>query len=144
MHPTTQTQTWSAGLVLGRCLGYGALSGAVSGVSVLFVVFAVDGGIDSAGMAIAATVIYTPVALVIGSLAGLVDGLAVAAVLLLVGRRAQDHVGSARVLAGLVAALPLLVLLWSDFYVVFAIGCIVAAAVGAAFWTRRILGMMGA
>ena len=110
----------------------------------LFVVFAVDGGIDSAGMAIAATVIYTPVALVIGSLAGLVDGLAVAAVLLLVGRRAQDHVGSARVLAGLVAALPLLVLLWSDFDVVFAIGCIVAAAVGAAFWTRRILGMMGA
>jgi hypothetical protein len=139
-----RTTTWSPGLVLGRCLGYGALSGALSGMAVLFVMFAVDGGIDSVVMAVAATAVYAPVALVVGCLVGLVDGVVVAIVLVLLGQSLQDHVTGARLMTGFVAALPPVVLLWSDFDLVFAVGCIAASALGAAFWTRRILGMMAA
>ena len=135
-----RTTTWSAPGVLGRCLAYGALSGAVCGMGILFVLFAVDGGIDSFLTAIAATAVYTPFALVVGGAAGVVDGFVVAVVLVLLGRSTQEHLGGARVITGFVAALPPAALLWSDVGPGLVLGCIAASALGAAYWTPRILG----
>ncbi len=145
-----RTVLWEPGAVFARAFAFGTLSGAACGLAVLLVwwlggmVLRQPGSGADWGEVLGVLVIYCPAGLIAGATVGMVDGFVVGIGLGLAGAGLLDHLGAARVLAATLAVAPIALTLTVgvDGWVV--LGCATAAALGAAYWTRRILGMMGA
>ncbi len=153
MPPTSTTRpapTWDPAGVVVRAFAFATLSGALCGVGFLLVLFLGDavqrplGRGPDPGELVGVLLIYFPVAMFLGGCVGLVVGIVVGTGLCLAGSRLFQHLGAARVLAATLAVTPAVLALRAGVDGVVVLGCSTAAALGAAFWTRRILGMVGA